>query len=241
MSSILPDTIFESLPSNNCEAALEIIRLISEHDSDDLFVEDLVEAFIFLAKFCDEHGIRASTPDLNTSDERTIRHKIWLCINAIENDIKRKQIFEAKNRGLERYAKLSGQLFCYKFSETDITKIQGYLNELWALISTSSELEEDHRKRLLERLEQLQDELNKNLSDLDRFWGLIGDAGTIIAKMRNCAEKGAKIMNLIALIGNIVFVTQNEAHGLPNSGSHPLLMNSKIELVHPAEPNTTKA
>ncbi len=40
----------------------------------------------------------------------------------------------------------------------------------------------DHPAALLKRLERLQQEMHKKVSDLDRFWGLIGDAGVMLGK-----------------------------------------------------------
>jgi hypothetical protein len=50
------------------------------------------------------------------------------------------------------------------------------INELRDELSKESELDEAHKQRLLKRLEALQKELHKKVSDLDHFCGLLGDS-----------------------------------------------------------------
>src|SRR5438045_5881321 len=109
----------------------------------------------------------------------------------------------------------SRKLFVYEFSETDVQEIQGHINDLRNLFSSSEELTEEHRKRLLRRLEQLQAELNKTMSDLDRFWGLVGDAGVAIRKFGEDSKNAALIVAAIYKLTMLIWKAQLVAHGLP--------------------------
>ena len=78
--------------------------------------------------------------------------------------------------------------FAYEFSQGDLDRVQNLLNELRNHISEITNLEPDHKRRLLKRLESLQSELHKRVSDLDRFWGMVGDAGGVLGKLGEDAK-----------------------------------------------------
>ncbi len=110
--------------------------------------------------------------------------------------------------------------FHYEFSEGDIKHIQATINTLRELISNSTKLEQDHRERLLKRLEQLQSEVHKKISDLDRFWGLIGDAGVVLGKIGTDAKP---IVDRIRELAEIVWRTQARTEELPSDAPFPRL------------------
>ena len=110
--------------------------------------------------------------------------------------------------------------FYYEFSEDDIGKIQGLINELRDLIADSELLEDDYKKRLLRRLEQLQSELHKRVSDLDRFWGFVGDAGVMLGKF---GEDLRPIVDRIKELAEIVWKAQARSENLPPGSEFPLL------------------
>lgn len=116
--------------------------------------------------------------------------------------------------------------FSYEFTDGDIDKVQKLLNELRDIISKSELFTADHQQRVLKRLERLQGELHKTISDLDRFWGLIGDAGIVIGKLGNDAKP---IVDRIKEIADIVWRTQAKSEELPSGSSIPFLSNGKEE------------
>jgi hypothetical protein len=111
-----------------------------------------------------------------------------------------------------------GKKFAYEFSQGDIDRIQTLLNDLRTLVSVTDKFKPDHQQRLLARLETLQRELHKKVSDLDRFWGLIGDAGVMLAKLGNDAKP---IVDRVREIADIVWNTQGRAEELPSSAKPP--------------------
>ena len=113
-----------------------------------------------------------------------------------------------------------GKTFAYEFSQGDFEKIQSLINELRELITRASGLEKEHQRRLLGRLERLQSEMHKKVSDLDRFWGLIGDAGVALGKLGNDAKP---IVDRIREIAEITWNTQSRAEELPSGTSLPRL------------------
>jgi hypothetical protein len=113
-----------------------------------------------------------------------------------------------------------GSGFCYEFSQGDLERIQVLINQLHELIAASNHFEKEHQQRLLKRLEKLQSEMHKRISDLDRFWGLIGDAGVALGKFGKDAKP---FVDLIKEITKIVWQTQSRAEELPSGTPIPLI------------------
>jgi hypothetical protein len=88
------------------------------------------------------------------------------------------------------------------------------------LLNGSSLFEESHKQRLLKRLETLQRELHKKVSDLDKFWGLVGEAGVVLGKFGKDAKP---IVDRIREIAGIVWRTQAHTEELPSDTPIPLL------------------
>jgi len=116
-----------------------------------------------------------------------------------------------------------GASFCYEFSQGDMDRVQLLVNQIRDLISSSENLEADHQRRLLMRLEKLQSELHKRMADLDRFWGLIGDAGVVLGKLGTDAKP---VVDRVKEIADIVWQTQSRAEELPSGTNPPLLENN---------------
>lgn len=113
--------------------------------------------------------------------------------------------------------------FFYEFTDGDLKRIQQLINELREQISDSKLFEEDHRRRLLRRLESLQSEIHKKMSDVDKIWGLVGDAGIAIGKFGKDAKP---FVDRIKELSQIAWKTQARAEELPSNISNPLLENS---------------
>ncbi|MBI5786093.1 MAG: hypothetical protein HZA64_11595 [Rhodocyclales bacterium] len=119
-----------------------------------------------------------------------------------------------------------GSTFHYEFSQGDLERVQELVNQLRQAVSESRHLQADHRQRLLRRLESLQSELHKKMSDLDRFWGLIGDAGVVLGKLGSDAKP---LVDRIREIADIVWRTQSRAEELP-SGTRPPLLEDRSDV-----------
>lgn len=125
-------------------------------------------------------------------------------------------ISEAK----DRFNRLLGNSFCYEFTSGDLKRLQELINDLRSNIVESIFFTEEHKQRLLKRLEKLQAELHKKVSNLDKFWGLIGDAGVAIGKFGNDAKP---FFDRIKEMTEIVWRTQSKAEELPSGTKIPFL------------------
>jgi hypothetical protein len=81
-------------------------------------------------------------------------------------------------------------------------------------------IDDEHRRRLLLRLEKLQSEIHKKVSDLDRFWGMIGDAGVV---MRKFGEDAKPIVDRIREMVDIVWRAQSKSEQIEEGPKVPLL------------------
>jgi hypothetical protein len=124
-----------------------------------------------------------------------------------------------------RFAQGLGVGFAYEFSQADLNRIQTLIDELRNQVESSTLFAKEHQARLLRRLEQLRRELRKRVSDLDHFWGLIGDAGVALGR---CGTAAKPFVERITEITEIVWNTQKQAEGLPSSISMPLLNSEKL-------------
>lgn len=122
------------------------------------------------------------------------------------------------NNSKERYSRIFNHSFMYEFTEGDLKRIQILINELRDHITSTELFDAKHQDRILRRLEKLQSELHKKVSDVDRFWGLVGDAGVAIGKFGNDAKP---IVDRIREITQIVWNTQARSEELPSGTSIP--------------------
>lgn len=129
---------------------------------------------------------------------------------------KRNQFLSA----IDNKKKILNKGFFYEFTDGDLDRIQQLINELRNEITLSDLFEESHRARLLRRLEAMQSEMHKKMSDVDRIWGLVGDAGIVIGKFGKDAKP---LVDRIKELSQIAWKTQARAEELPSSSQNPLL------------------
>ena len=101
-----------------------------------------------------------------------------------------RRILSARNFNI-RIAKaksLLGRVVAYKFTTEEVNELQGLINNIRDYVVKCELFEDQHKRRILGRLEALQKEIHKKMSDLDRFWGLIGDAGVALGKFGKDAK-----------------------------------------------------
>lgn len=110
--------------------------------------------------------------------------------------------------------------FHYEFSEGEIERLQALINELREAIGGAGYLDEDHRRRLLGRLEKLQAELHKRISDLDLLLGVIFQIGAAAGRF---GEDAKPLVDRVREIAEIVAGVFRRAEKLPPGHEFPLL------------------
>lgn len=101
--------------------------------------------------------------------------------------------------------------FAYRFSGKDLARVQELINETRDAIAETEGITEEHRQRLMGKLEALQRELHRSMSNLDRFYGLLADASVL---MRKVGEDAKPVVDRIGEICEIVWKVQAKAEGI---------------------------
>jgi hypothetical protein len=226
-SRILPHELLRNLPQDTLEADEQMLSRLEDAigniKSFDKDIPEIVTAIAVYEAFRSSRGMARTEPawthDALTNRDLAIK-VVGEARHAHDKAVLQATSQSTYEQSLEFFAMQSGAMFCYDFDESDIGKIQKWLNELRDFVQKAEQLSDDHRDRLLKRIEQLQTELHKKLSDLDRFWGLVGDAGVVLHKF---GEDTKAVRRIIYAITAIVVKVQSIAHGLPAPAEHPLL------------------
>ena len=227
------ETFLKELPEDNWEAA----KIVSdnflewhtnfENDSKRLkYFDKYIQALAFGEVFADARKISFSRREINYAIGESPKN-IGIIVsffreldNTAKTELTRrallKDFVEAKNR----YASVIGKAVVYEFADDDFKRVQDLINELRKLITKSSDFDENHKRRLLRRLEKLQGELHKKMSNLDMQWGLIGDAGVALGKF---GENAKPFVDRIGEILQIVGRTQAMAENIGKELPFPLL------------------
>ncbi len=224
IKTFFSDSFIKNLPDNNALAGKKICDEFERfhaslpEDEEGRNYEGYLEAFAIMQAYLDAHGITNFEYPGLTGDPKMDMNQILEFFADVQGLLNKKfteSTFEQyKMVFQQRFAKG----FFYEFSKGDLKRIQTLINELRKLISASKELDEDHKLRLIKRLEKLQSELHKRMSDLDRFWGLLID-GSIV--MKKIGENAKPIIDRIQEILTIIWRVQARAEELPSSINIP--------------------
>ena len=188
MERFLSDKFLDELPDDRdlaikriCEKFFELNK---ERQANVQYYEEYLEAYSILKAFSDSKKYNITPKDLSNSPTDNMNNIISLFHTEYDKIIIALNATYFNNQ----YMKHSGRfasISTYSFSDDDYKRIQELINEMRDIIAQSDIIEDKHKRRLLERLERMQKELHKHTSDMDRFWGFIGEAGLVIGKFGN--------------------------------------------------------
>ncbi len=227
----ISESFISSFRENPVEGTLLLKDLIREsiEQSQDWTNSDyavLLEAYLLLAE-AKELGLITYNTGTFFEPEGNIKRdcsRLNEIINSIVDECK---VASNKNQmeSIRKRLRLDlSNAFVYEFSQGDLERIQVLVTELRKNLTDSNSLEEGHRQRLLSRLEKLQSELHKKVSDLDRFWGIASDAIVLVGKL---GEESKPLVDRFREIADIVWRTQARAEELPSGSKNPLLGNDQ--------------
>ncbi len=118
-------------------------------------------------------------PELTTIKETNAK-LITLFFQRLDDKVKSFAMKRITQTAVEHVAAAMGQrLFVFTFTDSDYDRMQELINELRDLISKSEKIVDNHKKRLLKRLEQLQGEVHKTVGDVDRALGVILEVSAV--------------------------------------------------------------
>jgi hypothetical protein len=227
-SALFDDRFLSSIHNDPIGAVIEICdRGLPESPPerwDDRDLSNMIEAYALLQEL-EASGliqIDIASPDLNGPFDDDCKKLIHF-LSGVRRDYVPRRTERLLEVQRNRFRVSLGSGFFYEFTQGDLDRIQVLINELRTLISESEVFEADHQRRLLVRLEKLQAEMHKKVSDVDRFWGLFGEAGIALGKFGNDVKP---IIDRVREIVDIVWRTQARAEELP-SGTKPPLIEDK--------------
>lgn len=224
----IPSAIIEHVQNDPLEAAVDTCKYVfgeleesqswgaSEH-------EILMEGYALITAMEDAGLVRfASMPGNLEGDRNDICMALSNYLGKVMAELEQ-QLAGHKLESLKsKFAGLIAATFAYEFTEGDVARIQTLINELRELIATNDELEDQHKRRLLKRLEKLQSEMHKKMSDLDHFYGLTVECSVMLKKVGGNLKP---IVDRISEITKITWATQSRAEDLPSGSEPPLLGN----------------
>lgn len=115
--------------------------------------------------------------------------------------------------------KLKGS-FGYEFTDGDFKRVQELVNELRNLMTNTEDLSDEHKRRLLSRLEQVQRELNKKTSTLDHLYALAIEASIVAGKV---GHNSRPLIKAAKELMGISWRTHAHTEGLPSGSEAPML------------------
>lgn len=186
----------------------------------------LFETYSLVSVILESFNLQSAVEDISLEgniNKDCISLRNYLDLVQVEYAAKAKQISLETMKN--RFHKEINNLFTYEFSQGDLDRIQVLINELRKAIKESNLFETKHQERLLKRLEKLQAEMHKKMSDIDRFWGLVGDAGVVLGKF---GKDSKPFVDRIREISDIVWRTQSRAEELPSNTPSPTLIEAEI-------------
>lgn len=225
----IPQEMLQAARDNPTEGAAEICRFALEETNHDLFNPEwsdhdhslLMEAAAVILTLEEQQMIahQQSTPAVDDVAQ-AVCPLLRQFLNAVHRDLSTtlsKNKFESFRK---HFAVTLVENFGYEFTDGDLKRIQLLINELREMVSASTELDDGHKQRMLKRLEKMQAELHKKMSDISRFYELMGDAGVALGKM----GEGAKpFVERIKEIVDIGWKSQARAEQLQSDAENPMI------------------
>lgn len=223
---MIPDQIIEHVTTDSVEGVLRLISFAGDQMSDrqgftDEDHEVLLEAFALVSSLreADMIYIDVYEPELD-GNVQTSCARIWEYLNLVAEQLNAQaSVLRLKNLK-QKFTVAITNGFAYEFTEGDIKRVQDLINELRDELAKESRLDESHKRRLMKRLEALQRELHKKVSDLDHFYGLLGGFGVAAGKLGTDAKP---LVDRVKEIVNIAWKAEARAEQLSSSAENPLL------------------
>lgn len=223
-------TVIDSVEEDPVKGIVDICSMVSNHACLDMmpvfkWTEKQHEIMWEAASFIDliitvndldfKISLPVTKPSVNDNCEG-LRKYLFTVQSKFKDDLTKLRVELYRSR----YKTVLKATFAYEFSQGDLERVQALVNEIREHISVNTDLDDDHKQRLLKRLETLQAELHKRVSDLDRFWGLVGDAGVVLGKLGTDAKP---IVDRIKEVAEIVWKTQARTEELPSDSGNPVI------------------
>lgn len=209
------------LPLDNDEA----IILLSDHYSKMLSTlgngpehnEDFAEAYAILRAFNEVRAINLEIPKFNPIEinRQSIGSFLGAQRKAAKERLSKRSLASHFKSKEDDYRAFFNSEPVYTFKADEFTRISELIEEIRTVIEESSLITPIHKRRLKKRLHAMEQELNHECSDIDRFWGFIAEAGIVARKF---GEDLKPLNDRVCELGKIVtcvIMSQEGIQALP--------------------------
>lgn len=115
----------------------------------------------------------------------------------------------------------------YQLDAQDLQRMEELISQLQSALNACSVLTEPHKARLRARIERMRRELRPQVPDLDRVWGLIGDARVLIEKI---GAQARPMVSRLTELGELTWRIQSRTEGL--HGGQQLSLGQLLQITH---------
>ncbi len=211
-TAFFPAKTLGHLPADNLEALVALCaeferfeghaRQLPEHH------DDYVEALSILRAFAMARDARLdSFPQIVPQ-----RHQNIANVSAFFTQVRttaRTELAGRHSRGYfesktEEYLSLFARVQVYEFGEAQFKRMHELITELRQLCGDSTLVAEEHKRRLLRRLEAARCELHRKTTEIDRFWSFLAEAGITMRKygedLKPISERVRELTGLVLAV-----------------------------------------
>ena len=217
-----PDGFLAKLPKEPTLAldkmTEQVVTRVGPHAP--LSYEDCIDVLLAFRAISDAHDLKLPFPEVRTLSGRPRSDAVVAFVRAVRNETDDRLTADRLREAEQKYRTLFGTTVAVEFTLGDIEVIQGHIDALRRILTSSTTLSDGHRDRLLDRLEALQRELHRRMSSADKFWAFFGDAMIAVRRFGEASEPYHKL--LIAL-AKLFLLAQARAADLPSGCEPPAL------------------
>jgi len=207
---------FYKFIDNNCDTTYETnyAQITIANSDSEKTLGMAIDFYALLNAQVEECGIEYNLDDPNPSGDPdsiidNIYDRIVKMKKAVEERARNQKLIQSRDKFRSKISKQS-----YKFNDNEHKQLQDILNDMRQIIVDGEFLAEEHKRRVLNKLEKLQEELHKSVSDLSVLYGRIVEASEVVGKVgRNIDPFTNRAKEFIRILQK----KQDETEGLPES------------------------
>lgn len=216
---MINENFLQSLPSDDIEAIILLTESYEKTPPEGKNIELAIRVYTAIKELANNVNINVKEVEFVGPTKENL-NRIWAYINVVFDEAKRIKINKILNNEEINFKSIRANTYEYEFKDDDFKELQGLIDTMRELLQQSQAISENHRYRLLNRLEGLQKELHKRVSNLDRALGFLLDVSVIVKQTGEGAKPIAELAKEISkLITQVILISK----GLPPGELPPLL------------------
>jgi hypothetical protein len=184
-------------------------------------VNDYIEQYSMLRAYCKRFGYNYSLDDIPLESNNVIGF-----IRTMFAHVSSEARIETQKIKAQKFESFFDNYFSaevgFELTDGDISEIHRLTSDLRSRITQTLVLDEKHKQRILSRLESMQAEIHKKLSDFDRITGTMYEVLSVIKKAGESAEPWMRIVRQVLII---IWASQGRVYELPSSAPMDFLPN----------------